>query len=124
MSKLPIKIERFKNQIHPLFLKEKKINKNLLKKSIEESLSKIENYIENKKFDIIILDEILNAVNQKFCSKSLLKKLIKKSTSVELILTGRSAPPDLIKISDYVSFVKNIKHPFCKNIFARKGIEY
>ncbi|MCK4810454.1 MAG: cob(I)yrinic acid a,c-diamide adenosyltransferase [Candidatus Omnitrophica bacterium] len=120
----PIKIERFKHQTHPFFLKRERFNRKLLRESVREALSKVEEYIEKRKFDLIVLDEILNAVMQKFCSKALLKRIIKQSSEIELILTGRSAPSDLIELADYVSFIKNMKHPFYRNISARKGIDY
>jgi cob(I)alamin adenosyltransferase len=47
-----------------------------------------------------------------------------KPSSLEMILTGRSAPEELIKLADYVTEMKMIKHPFNKGVYARKGIEY
>jgi len=43
---------------------------------------------------------------------------------VELILTGRGDSKQLIKLADLVTEMKSVKHPFNKNIKARKGIEY
>jgi cob(I)alamin adenosyltransferase len=43
---------------------------------------------------------------------------------VELVLTGRRAPDQIIEAADLVTEMKEIKHPFNKGIPARKGIEY
>ena len=47
-----------------------------------------------------------------------------KARNVELVLTGRYAPKKLIEAGDYVTEMVEIKHPYSKDISARKGIEY
>jgi cob(I)alamin adenosyltransferase len=39
-------------------------------------------------------------------------------------MTGRGATKDIIKLADLVTEMKEVKHPFKKNVKARKGIEY
>ena len=52
-------------------------------------------------------------------------KLIKaKPQNVELVLTGRKASPQVIKLADYVTEFKEVKHPYQKGSQARLGIEY
>ena len=48
----------------------------------------------------------------------------KKPENVEIILTGRNAPEEIIDLADLVTELKEIKHPFSKGCQARKGIEY
>ena len=43
---------------------------------------------------------------------------------VEIILTGRGASERLIELADVVTEMKKIKHPFDKDVKARKGIEF
>jgi len=47
-----------------------------------------------------------------------------KPENVEVVLTGRFAPKELIEIADLVSEIQEIKHPYQKSINAREGIEY
>ena len=54
----------------------------------------------------------------------ILKGITEKPKNVEIILTGRDAPKEIIKIADLVTEMKEIKHYFKKNIKARKGIEF
>ncbi|MGB4300427.1 MAG: cob(I)yrinic acid a,c-diamide adenosyltransferase [Acetomicrobium sp.] len=47
-----------------------------------------------------------------------------KLPTIELVLTGRNAPEEIIEIADLVTEMVEIKHPYQKNISARKGVEY
>lgn len=81
--------------------------------------------IAGGKFDLVILDEIFLAAFFKLISVSEVIKLIKnKPKNVELVLTGRQAPKKIIKLADYVTEMKEIKHPYQQGLEARKGIEY
>jgi cob(I)alamin adenosyltransferase len=123
-KKINIAINRFPGQIHPIFLAQEKFDFKKTKKSVLRGLKKVQSAITGGEFDLIILDEILDAVYGKLCSLGILKNIIKKATNIELVMTGRRACAKLIKQADYVSFIKKIKHPFDKKIAARKGIEY
>jgi cob(I)alamin adenosyltransferase len=75
-------------------------------------------------WDMLVLDEILVAVDQGIIDESRVEELIKeKPEDLELVLTGRSAPESLVRIADYVSEIKAVKHPYEKGIGARIGIE-
>ncbi len=50
--------------------------------------------------------------------------LKEKPGNVELVLTGRYAPEEVIEKADLVTEMKEIKHPYSRGISARKGIEY
>jgi cob(I)alamin adenosyltransferase len=80
--------------------------------------------LKSGKFDLVILDEIFLASFFKLIKVSEIIKLIKaRSKSVELVLTGRKAPVEIIKFADYVTEMKEIKHPYQSGLMARKGIE-
>ncbi|NUM25732.1 MAG: cob(I)yrinic acid a,c-diamide adenosyltransferase [Candidatus Buchananbacteria bacterium] len=80
--------------------------------------------IKSKKFDVVILDEIFLAVFFKMLKVSDLVSLIKiKPKNVELILTGRRAPAAVVALADYVTEMKEVKHPYKKGVVARRGIE-
>jgi len=76
------------------------------------------------KYKIIVLDEINVAVDFKLLSEQeVLKFMAKKPEEVELILTGRYAPPSFIKKADLVTEMKEIKHYYQQGVKARLGIE-
>ncbi len=73
---------------------------------------------------MLILDEIINSVSCGLIStQKVLGFLKNKPDELEVILTGRNAPQELLDFADYVTEMKEVKHPFNKGIPARKGIE-
>jgi len=76
-------------------------------------------------YDLVVLDEVNLAVAWNLVELDEVVKLIEgKPEGVELILTGRQADSRLIKLADLVTEMLKIKHPYDKEVIARKGIEY
>ncbi len=74
--------------------------------------------------DIVILDEIFNAINKGIVKlDELLYIIMNRPKNVELILTGRNAPKEIIDVADLVTEMKKIKHYYDIGVKARKGIE-
>ncbi len=93
--------------------------------TIKKALQRVRKILLSEKFDIVILDEINEAIDLKLADvESVLKLIEEKPPNVELILTGRGAPPEIVKVADLVTEMLNIKHPLAVGIKARKGIEY
>lgn len=77
------------------------------------------------KYDLVIADEIFCALNCNLISRPAVNGLLKKKPAgVELVLTGRHAPRQLIKKAGLVTEMRKIKHPFDRGLRARPGIEY
>ena len=76
-------------------------------------------------FDLIILDEAIVAIYFKLIRnrKYLIELIKQKPENVELILTGRYCPAELIDLADLVTEMKEIKHYYQKGITSRRGIE-
>jgi len=75
--------------------------------------------------DIIILDEINNALKLKLVDlEQVLDILRNKPPLLHLILTGRDAHPEVIEIADTVSEINEIKHAYRKDIEPQPGIDY
>lgn len=76
-------------------------------------------------YDLVVLDEVNLAVAWKLVDLEEVIDLIKqKPEKVELILTGRHADERLIELSDLVTEMTEIKHPYKEGIISRKGIDY
>ena len=90
---------------------------------VSELFEKFKDTVINSKADIIILDEIIDAVNLKLIDEDELIKILLLRKS-EIILTGRNPSEKLTEIADYISDVNKIKHPYDKGVPARKGIEF
>jgi cob(I)alamin adenosyltransferase len=77
------------------------------------------------KYDLLVLDEVNVAVAWKLINLEDVISLIRaKPTDMELILTGRGADKEIVRMADLVTEMLNIKHPYDEGITARKGFEY
>lgn len=76
-------------------------------------------------YDLLILDELCIAVNRGLVPlREVADWLDTVPESLEIIITGRDAPRELIARADLVTEMKEIKHPYEKGIPSRRGIEY
>ena len=92
----------------------------LARKGLEEA-GKV---IASGKYRVVILDEACIAVHfNLFTVEELLKVIEKKPPDIEIIITGRNAPSELIDAADLVTEMREIKHYYTKGVRARKGIE-
>ena len=93
-------------------------------KMAQEGFALAEQAIKNREFDIVILDEINVAIDYGLIPLADLLHLIdSKPHTVELILTGRNARPEILEKADLVTEMVDRKHYYDKGIPARKGIE-
>jgi cob(I)alamin adenosyltransferase len=91
----------------------------------QKGVSYAREVLQKNLFDVVILDEINVAVDFHLIALDEVLTLLKlKPETMELILTGRYASPELIKLADVVSEVLEIKHPYQKGIQSRKGIDW
>jgi len=103
----------------------KKDEKKKIRLEWNHFLDEISREVREEKYDLVILDEINVALYYKLIDKNKLIDFIKrKPASLEIILTGRHASPELIELAHLVSEIKCIKHPFDAGIKGRRGIEY
>ena len=91
-----------------------------------EALEYARQEIESKKWDMVILDEVNNAVHLNLVPKEKVLELISSSYRhlEHLILTGRDAPREFIDRADLVTEMRDLKHPFEQGIRAKRGLEY
>lgn len=95
------------------------------KQAAKDTFNKAFNAATSGDFDVVICDEINNAVADGLLSKSDLKKLItKRSPKTSLCLTGRNFPTDLLPLVDIATDMQKIKHHYDNKYIAQKGIDY
>lgn len=94
-------------------------------KLAREAFDLAQKVVRSGEYDVVVLDEVNVALNLRLIGVDEVVHLIKnKPKHVELILTGRYAPPEVIGVADLVTEMKEIKHPYTRGISPRKGIEY
>ncbi len=75
-------------------------------------------------FDIIILDEVCVSIYFKLLTVDEILEFIKlKPENVEIVITGRYCPEEIINIADLVTEMKEVKHYYENGVIARRGIE-
>lgn len=90
----------------------------------EEALRKADEMIQSRKYDLVILDEANVTIHMGLLKVEDIVKVVKaRPPHVEVVLTGRYAPRELVEIADLVTEMGQVKHPFDKGIPARRGIE-
>jgi len=76
-------------------------------------------------YQMVVLDEINVALDFKLVELQDVLEVIKtKPASLDLVLTGRYAPLEVIELADMVSEIREIKHHYAQGIKERAGIEY
>jgi len=94
-------------------------------KLAKEGFELAKKIVESGDFDVVILDEINVALHLKLLRVSEVLGLIRsKPKHVELVLTGRNAPSEIVEVADLVTEMREIKHPYVLGVQPRKGIEY
>lgn len=88
-------------------------------------LSLLEDIAAARELDLIILDEVLDAVNAGILPEDRLLEVVRnRPEGQELVLTGRNPSEALLGLADYVTEVRLQKHPYQQGVQARQGIEW
>ena len=119
-----IKVTSFMSTDSKFFWEMNDEEKKHLKSEMQEAFLYAKNVASNDT-DMIVLDEICGAVENGLIEKYELAEFLKNyGREKEIVITGRTICEEIIEISDYVSEIRKIKHPYDKGITAKKGIEY
>lgn len=79
----------------------------------------------NGKYDLVICDEINNAVHDGLLDEKKLAELIEdRNPKTSLCLTGRNFPKTLLPSVDIATNMTKIKHHFDDKYLANSGIDY
>ena len=95
------------------------------RKAAEEGFRLAEEKLLSGEYDLVILDEINNAVHDGLITiDQVLSLLDRRPPHVHVILTGRSAHERLIQRAHLVTEMRDVKHPYREGILAQKGIDF
>ena len=120
--------QRFDNiTLYPLGL-DHFVSKNPKPEDIEAAMNALRKTTElmaSGRYDVVVMDEAVNAVRLGLIKDTeLIDELKKRPSNIEVILTGRGLTPALAEYADYITEMGLVKHPFDRGIQAREGIEY
>jgi cob(I)alamin adenosyltransferase len=92
---------------------------------VEKAWFFMEEMLETKKYNILVLDELNVALSLDFFPiKKVTDFLRKKDSALHVIITGRDAPAELIELAHIVTEMKEIKHVFEAGGKSAIGIDY
>lgn len=81
--------------------------------------------VKSGEYDLVICDEINNAVNDGLLSKEDMKTLLtERSEKTSICFTGRNFPKELYQYVDIATEMKKIKHHYDEKFLANEGIDY
>jgi len=81
--------------------------------------------LDKDEHELVVLDEINNVLHQGLVDlSSVIELLSQKPESMELVLTGRNAKPEIMQAADLVTDMRSVKHYMEQGIKAREGIDY
>ena len=81
--------------------------------------------VDGGEYDLVVLDELITAVFFALIPvREVLALMAAKPPGVELVMTGRRAPEELVAAADLVTEMRPLKHYYDAGVAARPGIEY
>lgn len=91
----------------------------------QKGLKIAQKLIKSDKYDLIIFDELISALELKLITEKQVITLLKsKPKHLHLAYTGHDFFDAVVAASDIASEIKMIKHPYYKGILAQRGIDY
>lgn len=85
----------------------------------------LERVEQRRDLDLVVLDEVLDAVNAGLLpEESLLHFLKNRPSGQEVVLTGRNPSETLCQMADYITDMRAVKHPYASGQEARRGVEW
>lgn len=90
-----------------------------------QGLDRVKAALQSGEYDIVVMDEVNVALYFELLTvEELLQVINDKPDGVELVLTGRRVPQEIIDLADLVTEMTEVKHPYQRGVNARKGIEF
>ncbi|MCK8825516.1 cob(I)yrinic acid a,c-diamide adenosyltransferase [Fuchsiella alkaliacetigena] len=107
------------------FLKDNDQSRAEFKEYVDLAYAYSEEVLSDGETDIVILDEINNALRYDLLTVEEVLDLVSlKGEKTELIMTGRGFADQILEVADLVTEMKAVKHPYQEGISSRRGIEY
>ena len=94
-------------------------------RSAKKGLEWCKEVLKSGYFDLVVMDEVLLCVYYEMITADEIAGIIRsRHPKVEVVMTGRRVPNELLNLADLVTDMRKVKHYFDKGTDARKGIEY
>ncbi|KXB06932.1 hypothetical protein AKJ51_02420 [candidate division MSBL1 archaeon SCGC-AAA382A20] len=119
---LGVKVRGFAKK-HPHFYEDSSDEQ--MREKCLKGLEYLEKIFDKDFYDLVVLDELIISIRDEFLKEEeVIDLLERKPIETDIILTGRDASENLIKIANQANKIKNVKHPYDTKVRDRKGIDY
>jgi cob(I)alamin adenosyltransferase len=106
-------------------LSEQHVSKEQHQQAADDTYAEALAAASNGEYDLVICDEINNAVHDGLLTAQALETLItSRAAETSLCLTGRNFPEELLGLVDIATDMRKIKHHFDDGFIANKGIDF
>lgn len=106
-------------------LSEKNVSEAEHKQAAQDTFKAAVEASASGEYDLVICDEINNAVHDGLLTRAQMEELIaKRAARTSLCLTGRNFPEDLLGKVDIATHMTKMKHHFDDKFLANKGIDF
>lgn len=96
-----------------------------VRQAVKAQLELARRRLVERNCDVLVLDEILGSLKRGYVTlEDVLGLMDARPEHMELVLTGRDAPPEVIARADLVTSMQCVKHYYNTGLMAREGIEY
>ncbi len=74
---------------------------------------------------LVVLDEVTYPINWGWLAgDEVARAITERPPAVNIVCTGRDAPPAIVDVADTVTEMRKIKHAYDTGVIAKKGIDY
>ncbi len=107
----------------PVFMSDEETRRMHLEKA-KEGLALARRILERTEIDLLVLDEILYAVNYRLLEEAEVIELLNMRGDTSIVLSGRGYCPGIIEMADIVTRMEKVKHYWESTHITSPMIEY
>lgn len=91
----------------------------------KEALQYCSDLLREGRYEVVIMDELCIALYFNLLSvDEVIQAIVHRAPHVEVVITGRNAPQELIDLADVVTFMQEVKHYYHQGVLSRNGIDH
>ena len=95
------------------------------REKVKNAFQKMKGEVKSGNWDIIILDEVNVAIYYNLLElEELTSFLDSRGDKVEVVLTGRKMPEEILQRAGLITEMKEIRHPYSEGMPARRGVDF
>lgn len=92
---------------------------------VKNAFKAMKEEVDKGAWDVVIMDEVNVAIYYNLLKlEDVLSFIDSRSDNVEVVLTGRKMPEEILRRASLITEMNEIKHPYSEGVPARRGIDF